>query len=329
MMYPALNKIRTFAAVAAEGSFRKAAEQLHLSQPALSTHIRDLEAALGVPLFHRTTRSVRLTADGERFLLRAKRALDEIESGVLEMRDQATLQRGRVVVACLPTVACHMLPKVVASFSRQYPGIQIQIFDGIAETLVRHVTDREADIGIGPVLDRTDDLEFSTVTHDHFVAVFPQNHPLAANSRVRLKELVKFPLLTLVTGTNVRAILEHAFRQQGIAFRPVMEVSYHYTLGGMVAAGLGITVLPSMAVAMLGNPLLKTALIINPGISREIGIIQRRDQAPTPAAKAFLDNLSETLVHSGRNGQTASSSANRLCGVDFNTIGRARKRSSR
>src|SRR3954468_17118190 len=110
MIYPSLPKLRTFAAVAQNASFRKASEQLNLSQPALSAHIRDLEEALGLPLFHRTTRMVRLTADGERFLVRALRALDEIESGLLELRDQVELQRGRVIVVCVPMIACHVLP---------------------------------------------------------------------------------------------------------------------------------------------------------------------------------------------------------------------------
>lgn len=291
MIYPPLSKIRTFAAVAAQGSFRKASEQLHLSQPALSTHIRDLEEALGIPLFHRTTRSVRLTAEGERFLVRARRALDEIESGIVELRDQAMLQRGRVVVACVPTIACHMLPKVLASFSRQYPGIEVKVRDEYAQVLARDVAERVADIGVGPFLERADDLDFLSLTVDRFVAVFPQNHPLGSNARVQLKELTKYPLLTLASGTNVRAILEQAFAENGMPFRPAYEVFNHYTLGGMVEEGLGVTILPSMALSMLSNPLLKTAMIVNPRIVREIGIIQRRDQAPTPAVTAFLQAL--------------------------------------
>lgn len=295
MIYPPLSKIRTFAAVASNGSFRKASEQLHLSQPALSTHIRDLEETLGIRLFHRTTRSLRLTAEGERFLARARRALDEIETGIIEMRDEATLQRGRVVVACVPTIACNVLPKVVAGFSRRYPGIQLQIFDEYAQTMIRRVATREADIGIGPPQEQSDDLQFSTKTHDRFVAVFPQNHPLAAASTVRLRDLLKFPVLALVSGTNVRTILEEAFRRRRIAFRPAFEVFNHYTLGGMVEAGLGVTMLPSMAFSMLSNPLLKTATIVEPVITREVGIIRRRDYTPTPAVKAFLDMLSEVF----------------------------------
>ena len=313
MIYPALTKIRTFATVAAQGSFRKASEQLHLSQPALSTHIRDLEETLGVPLFHRTTRSVRLTAEGERFLGHAQRALDEIKSGIIESRDQAMLQRGRVIVACVPSVACHILPNVLPSFSKRHPGIEIQIHDGYAGDVVKLVGDRKADIGLGPFAGGIDDLNFHSLTHDRFVAVLPSNHALAANSKVQLKELIRYPLLTLATGTNVRALLEQALAKHDIPFRPALEVHHHYTLGGMVEAGLGITIVPSMAVSMLGHPPLKTADIVNPAISREVGIIQRRDQAATPAVKAFLRALLGSVKIS-RQGETARTRRNRRRG---------------
>ena len=149
----------------------------------------------------------------------------------MELRDRATLHRGRVVVACVPTIACHALSKVLATFSQRYPGIDVQVVDDGAQALIRRVSDRTADIGIGPFPERADDLQFTSIAHDRFVAVFPQQHPLAGASKVRLKDLLGFPLLTLVSGTNVRAVLERAFEQQGLAFRPAFEVLNYYTPG--------------------------------------------------------------------------------------------------
>ncbi|AMN44380.1 LysR family transcriptional regulator [Rhodoplanes sp. Z2-YC6860] len=295
MIYPSFSKIRSFAAVAAHGSFRRASEHLHLSQPALSAHIRDLEETLGVPLFHRTTRSLRLTSDGERFLVRARRMIEEFEAGVVELQDQAKLQRGRIVVTCITTIACHVLPKVLATYCQRYPGIKVQVFDDPAPILLRRVADGTADIGIGPLSERAGDLQFQLITHDRFVAVFPHRHPLSHAPSVRLSELVKYPLLTLQPGTNVRAVLEQAFAKRGMAFEPAFEVRNHFTLSGMVEAGLGITILPSMAISMLSNPLLKTAVITNPGIARAVGIVQRRDHARAPLVDAFLQTLAETL----------------------------------
>jgi len=295
MIYPSLTKLRTFALVAENGSFRKASERLHLSQPALSAHIRDLEETLGVPLFHRTTRTVRLTIDGERFLVRTRRALDEIESGLLELRDQAELQRGRVIVACVPMIACHVLPKILAVFSKRHPVIKIQILDVIAKTLIRRILDREADIGLGPCPEPDDDLEFLPIARDPFVAVFPEGHMLANSSGVRLKELVRFPLLTLATGTTVRRDLDLAFEHQGVALRPAYEVFQQYTLGGMVEAGLGVALLPAMSLSMLKTPRLCAVPLVDPEIVRDIGLIQRRDHAHTPSVRAFLQAVSDSF----------------------------------
>lgn len=294
MIYPSLTKLRTFAAVAENGSFRKASEQLHLSQPALSAHIRDLEQALGIPLFHRTTRTVRLTVDGERFLVRTRRALDEIESGLLELQDHVELQRGRVIVACVPVIACHVVPKGLALFSQRHPLVKVQILDVVARTLVRRVLDREADIGLGPCPEPDDDLEFVPFMRDPFVAVFPEGHELADSPGVRLQELVRFPLLTLAAGTTVRSDLDRAFEQQGLTLRPTYEMSQQYTLGGMVEAGLGIALLPAMSLSMLRTPRLRAVPIVDPEIVREVGIIQRRDQAHRPSVRAFLQSLSDS-----------------------------------
>ena len=180
MTYPSLTKLRSFAAVAAHRSFRKASAQMNLSQPALSAHIRDLEEGFGCSLFHRTTRSVRLTAEGERFLGRVRQALYEIDIGLTELSDHVALRRGRVVVACLPTFAGHILPKAIAVFARKHPLIRIQVYDEIQSALVRRVQNLEADFGIGALPDTFDDLSFAPIFSDPLVAVLPKGHRLAS-----------------------------------------------------------------------------------------------------------------------------------------------------
>ncbi len=290
MIFPNLSKIRTFVCVAEQTSFRKAAESLHLSQPALSAHVRDLEAMVGVPLFHRTTRSVQLTKEGVNFLARAKRALYELESGIAELHDQASLQRGRVIVGSVPTIASHVLPDVIATFTSRYPGINLRILDVSARNQEALVLNREVDVAIGPPPERAEDVAFEPILRDPFVCVCARGHALASRRRIRLGDLTAYPLLMLTTG-NVRSVLEKAFAEQGLTLRPAYEFVHHYTLGGMVAAGIGITALPTIAISLLNNSLLKTLKIVDPEVSREIGILRRRDQLPTPAVQAFLAAL--------------------------------------
>ena len=290
-----LAKIRSFIAVAEHGSFRKASTHVHLSQPALSTHVRDLEQSLGIALLSRTTRSVRLTPAGEQFLIRARRAISELQSVVLELEDQAALRRGRVTVACVPTIASSSLPSVLAAFARRFPAIHVQLLDEVADTIYQRVRSGAADFGIGPEPRATGEIAFEPLVDDHFVAVFPRDHKLARRRNVRLRELAAYPFLSLAAGTNVRDILDRAFSAQGFALNPVYDVCHHYTLGGMVQAGLGISALPSMSLSILGHPGLKTARIVDPEVIRVIGVLRRPGELPTPAAAEFMNTLWDVL----------------------------------
>ena len=168
-----LRRIRSFRAVAEHGGFRAAAEALGISQPTLSAHIAELEAELRVPLVARTTRQVRLTPMGERFLVHAKRALDELEHAALELRDQAALERGRVLLACTPTMVAHAVPTAIAAFRDRYPGIAVEVVDDNSGNVERRVLEGAADLGIGPKPDRPGGLSYQSLTSDRFVAVFP------------------------------------------------------------------------------------------------------------------------------------------------------------
>src|SRR3954451_2131775 len=123
MINPPLRHVLTFVCLAETQSFRRAAERLRLSQPAVSAHIRDLERQFGVSLVHRTTRRVSLTAEGEAFAARAKRALDELDMASQDLRDLAAVHRGRVVVACIPPLMASLVPRVVRRINQDHPAL--------------------------------------------------------------------------------------------------------------------------------------------------------------------------------------------------------------
>ena len=297
-MYPSAHKIRSFIAVAENLSFRRASEILNLSQPALSAHVRELEELTGVPLLIRTTRTVRLTRAGEQFLARTKNALTELQSAVSELRDLAQHRRGRVTVACVPTVASSALPIVLTDFTRRFPGIQIRLLDEISEQMYQRIIDRQADLGIGPAPKRDAALEFTPLFRDHFTAVCSRNHAWARKKTVELSEFAKVPFLTLQRATNVRNLLEKAFEENKLEISPAYEVNHHYTLGAMVSADLGVTALPSMSLSILGHSGLISIKIVKPQVYRSIGVIRRRDEKLTPAAEAFLTVLSDKIAPS-------------------------------
>ena len=294
-----LAKVRSFVAIAEARSFRKASETLRLSQPALSMQMHDLEADLGVKLLSRTTRRVELTAEGAFLLAGAMQMLAAFDATVAELRNRSILRTGRVIVGCVSTFAAQILPPILGEFARLYPKVSVTVFDGSAAALYRQLLEREADLGIGPAPTGLRELEFVPLLQDHFVAVFPRRHPLARRPEVTLAELQGLPLLLKVKGSDARTRIAAAFAAHGYQLNPAFEVYQHHTLGGMIEAGLGITLLPASSVALLGNRSFKTARIIEPDITRDTGILRLRGNKPSASAAAFQAFLQDRLS-SGR-----------------------------
>jgi LysR family carnitine catabolism transcriptional activator len=289
-----LARIRSFVAVAEERQFRRASERVGISQPALSAHLREIEGYLGTPLLSRTTRSVRLTAEGEKFLNRARNILADLDSAVLEVRDHASLQRGRVTVAAIPSAASRILPAAVAAFTARFPGIEVQMIELPANTVERCVVSGEADLGIAPGLNRSSELSFSFFLRDRFYGLVPKSNPLARQKRVHLQALFEYPLITTVPGTSIRTTLERICREQERQLRVTHAVTQHHTVLAMVAAGLGVALLPSLSLTQTDQ--VAVLSVVNPQITRDLGIIRRKGEALSSAAREFQSALRAMLA---------------------------------
>ena len=159
----------TFLAVAQNSSFRKAAEQSHLSLPAVSMQIKQLEEQLGVALFQRTTRKVELTQEGEQLMISARKAMAELESGLAQIQQAADVRQGHLAMACVPTVAGTRLPPLLVKFARLYPGISVSVREMVHDDLLEVVRRREVDFGIGPVPEKSGELDFVFVGARQFI----------------------------------------------------------------------------------------------------------------------------------------------------------------
>lgn len=294
-----LRKIRGFTIVAELGSFRRAAEKMHISASALSVHVRELEEAVGVPLLFRTTRSVKLTADGIRFLARTRQLLAGLDEIVEELKDEADLMRGRITVACVPTLVSSVLPLTMVKFKERFPGISVRVMDIGSPDIAACLERGDADLGIGPPPENSGDFEVEPLVEDPFLAVVPAGHALAKRRTVHFAELADFPFIGLKIGTSVRRALERAAAEIGLELVPTYELVYHYSVGCMVQAGLGITALPSMALPLLNLPGLISIPIVSPRITRMIGIIRRKGGGVSPSSREFLSVLSETIGQAG------------------------------
>jgi LysR family transcriptional regulator, carnitine catabolism transcriptional activator len=288
MISPPLRQLLTFVRLAETGSFRRAAERLGLSQPAVSAHIRDLERHFGVPLVHRTTRHVALTAEGQAFAARVRRAIEELGLASQDLRDQAAVHRGRVVIACIPPMMASLMPRVIQRLDRDFPAVEIEIRDVLSGQVEQMVAHGEADYGIGPRPGRAGTLAFTLIERDHFVAAVPRGHALAARKRIELDELARFPMLTVTRDANARHILDQALQRLRHPVKPRFELVHHFSVGRLIEAGLGLTVLPRSAVPSLGNSRIVTLELRSPRVFRDIGVLSRRGYQPSPAAQAFM-----------------------------------------
>lgn len=291
-----VRQLRAFVAVAQEGSFTRAADALHLSQPALTVQIRKLEETLGLRLFDRNTRSVGLTRSGRDLLPRLSRVLRELDSVHAEARQLAASRSGIVRLAALPSFASGVLPEIIAAFRRSHPDIRFVIRDVIASAVTALTLAEEVDFGVTGGLVDSPDIEVLLRTSDHLLAVFPDTHPLAASGAIRLAELALHPLVLMEPATSVRQVVDAAFKAAGIEPRISAEATYMSTAVGMVRAGLGVAILPGSALEIAAIPSLRSAPVAEDAFARPIAVVKRAGRTLPPASARFLEALAPALV---------------------------------
>jgi DNA-binding transcriptional LysR family regulator len=305
-----LKLLGTFLSVAENASFRKAAEQSHLSLPAVSMQIKQLEEQLGVPLFQRTTRRVELTAEGEQLMISGRKAMAEIESGLANIQQAADVQQGRLAFACVPTVSSTRLPVILTTFAKKYPGITVHVRELANQELLEAVRRREVDFGIGPMPEpgRRTDLEFTPVFVDEYCAMLPRSYQDGGRSGISLRELSRMPLLKLSTSTAFREHLDEALRANGLPVETNYEFVHVNTLIAMAEAGLGVALLPRIAIPRKTS--LKVVRVSSPVLTRTVSIVTIRGHSLSPAA-AKLVELCDELIPPGTAVPRAAAAARR------------------
>jgi len=278
--------LHVFVAVAEHGSFRDAAEALNRSPSAVSMQVRQLEEQLSVPLFHRTTRRVQLTSEGEELLSHAQRALHEWSLGLRRIRDVADLHRGALSIACIPTIAATRFPNALVAFQRAHPGITLRLRELEAKALYVSVHDLQVDFAIGPAMAEHMDFGFDPICDDPIVAFSSSKHPLGAE--VALARLCKMPVLLTTRSAGLRVMIEAEVARRGLSLDVAFEVSHTATLIAFAQAGLGVAVLPAIAVPKPLPEGTHVARITGARMARRIGIITARGQSLSPAAQEFI-----------------------------------------
>jgi DNA-binding transcriptional LysR family regulator len=238
-------ELTAFLTLAEQRNFTRAAALCHLSQPAFSALVRALEEAMGARLFDRTTRSVELTAEGRVLVEPARRLLRDAESALSDVRDHAARRRGRVAIALLPSLAAGWLPPLLAKFHQKYPGIELDVADVLSDACIERVRTGAADFALASTRTATPELHTEEFCRDGFHLVCPRDHALVKRAgRIELKHLAPYPIVQLARSSSVRQYVEAALYPMQL--HTVMELDQLSTVAGMVRAGLGITLVPSL-----------------------------------------------------------------------------------
>jgi DNA-binding transcriptional LysR family regulator len=286
-----LADLRAFAAVARLGSFGAAASELHISQPALSRRIEKLEGALGVRLFHRTTRKVDLTTVGREFSYRVSELLNGLDQSLLGIRDVATHVTGEVTIACMPSSVRYFLPSVLIRYHELYPRITVRILDQGTTDVLTTVTRGEADFGLSYIGTQEPTLEFEPMLSEAYVLACKVDHPLAKKKKVRWAELEPYDYMTVTKASQNRLLLDMALANNQVRPRWYCEAQHVSTLVNLVEAGMGIAAVPRLAMPEDGHPILVSVPLEEPTITRTIGLIRRVNRALSPAAQQLYDQF--------------------------------------
>jgi DNA-binding transcriptional LysR family regulator len=292
-MKNSLQHIRAFLCVAHHGNFARAAAELHLSPSALTVQIKQLEEWMEVGLVDRGPRHFELTAAGRQARDSMEKLLLDYENIINEARDQATLKRGVVMLAALPSLCSSTIPPVLRRYQERYPGIDIRLRDVVANRIEALVRTGEVDFGISVRARLDDDLQFSPLTHDQLCVFLPAGHPLGTQAEIGLKELSGLPMILTGRDSSVRAQVERMFYDQGLILKSVLEANYMSTVVALVRQGLGLTLLPCSAYA--GELDLRCVPLTGKEAQREIGIISRSSHTVSPAAAKLIEELQKGL----------------------------------
>jgi LysR family transcriptional regulator, hydrogen peroxide-inducible genes activator len=284
-----LHQLRYFCAVAETGSFSRAAEQSHVSQPSLSQQILKLEDELGARLFDRLGRSVRLTELGKTFLPRAHAVLRELEAAKGDVVEGKEFIGGPVTVGVIPTVAPYFLPPRLTGFSRKFPQVRLTVVEEITPVLLDRLRAGTIDVAILALPLRGHEFEAVPLLTERLFAVLPRKHKLNSHPSLSLKDLRAEPFLLLRDGHCFRDTAVAACDRARLHPQIVFESGQFSSLLSMVGAGMGVSIVPEMAIEKKSR--CRYVRIADDQAVRTIGAVVLRGRSLTRAHRAFMAHL--------------------------------------
>jgi len=280
-------QLKYFQTVAHLEHFTRAAQELYISQPSLSRSIARLEEELGAPLFDREGRQVHLNHLGRPFLRRVERAFYELEEGRRELADLIGPERGLVALDFLHTVGAHLLPGLLSSFRGEHPQVSFRLFQNGAAVMLNQLESGDIDLCISSPLEGRIGINWANLMTEELFLAVPPGHPLAARNSVRLDEVAEEYFISLKPGYGLRTIADQLCQQAGFVPKIAFEGEEITTARGLVAAGLGVALIPAMAWQGIAGPLPVQLHVEEPVCQRTIALAWVEGRYLSAAARIF------------------------------------------
>lgn len=287
-----LQQLRTFRVVAQQRSYSRAAQQLYLSQPGVSLQVRALEQSIGMPLFERSGRQLRLTEAGVALLDYAERILSLVDESQQALEELGNARRGIVRVAASTTAGIYIVPRALGGFHRQNPGVRLTLDVVNRFTVAERLLRDEVDVAVMGLIEDAHDLQVEPFLPNELVVIASPHHPLAQRKRIAVSELVNDTMLLRERGSGTRTDIERMFAQGKLVMRQGMELRSSGAIKQAVAADLGIAIIPLHAIELeLLAKRLVTLDVEGFPIRRDWSIARRAGRRLSAAANALWDYL--------------------------------------
>jgi DNA-binding transcriptional LysR family regulator len=287
-----LNHLRVFRSVSETNSITEAARLLHISQPAASKQLAELEAHLGVTLLERRPRGVRLTAAGEVLSRHARRLFQEEEAAEAALEALLGLELGHLSLAASTTIGSYIVPGVFGELHAAHPNVKLQLEIGNAARVEELVLGGQLDLGLSEGSPVSESLHVEVFTHDRMVLIAAPDHPLATqalNGPLAAHALESVPFIVRERGSGTREVVEAALERRGLRVHPVMSLGSTEAIKNAVAGGLGVALVSSLTIELeLSSGRLLALELADLAIRRALHLLTLEGKPPSPAAAEFL-----------------------------------------
>ena len=291
-----LRQIRAFVEVVRRQSFTRAAEHLHIAQPAVSMAIRKLEEELDLILLNRQDKRVSLTAEGETFLRHAERILENCAAAEAEMAELRGLHHGEVRIGIPPMMSSYYFPQIIRAFRQRYPNLQLSVYGDGAARIQQMIARGEIDMGVIAGGKVPAGFKSRLVLREEIVACVPVGHRLAARKKIRMGEFLQEPLILFKGGYYMRELIDELVAESSVRPQVVFETNLFSLVRSLIKEGLGTSTFLRMVVS--GDPDLR-ALSFDPSLHLDLHIAWKAEGYLSRANRAFVDFLLERAGNGG------------------------------